>query len=184
MSVAERSDGWVGQSLKRKEDPRFITGTGTYTDDMVLPGMLHAAFVRSPEAHAKVVSVDGSAALERPRIHAVYTGADLTLAAGLPMAWVPPGVEVQTPEHWPLAKDEVNHVGQAVAVVIGEDKYAVIDATEDVLVEYDPLPVVVDPEAALQDGSPLVHEDFPTNKTHEWGLGSEDMEVAWEEADV
>jgi carbon-monoxide dehydrogenase large subunit len=174
----------VGRRLKRKEDPRFITGTGNYTDDMTAPGLLHAAFVRSPEAHARIVSIDASLALERPGVLAVYVGDDLELAAGLPMAWVPPGVEVKTPEHWPLAKGEVKHVGQAVAVVICDDKYAAIDAAEDVLVEYDPLDVVVDPEAALQDGSALVHEQFGTNKTHEWGIGSEDMDVAWQEADV
>ena len=100
------------------------------------------------------------------------------------MAWVPPGVEVKTPEHWPLAKGEVKHVGQAVAVVIGEDKYAVVDAAEDVSSSTSRCRVVVDPEAALQDGSPLVHEEFGTNKTHEWGLGGEDMDVAWQEADV
>ena len=74
------------------------------------------------------------------------------------MAWVPPGVEVNAPEHWPLAKGAVKHVGDPVAVVVGEDRYAVVDAAEDVLVEYEPLPVVIDPEAALQDGSPLVHD--------------------------
>jgi aerobic carbon-monoxide dehydrogenase large subunit len=173
----------VGRSLKRKEDPRFITGQGTYTDDLTLTGTLYAAFVRSPEAHATITSIDTSAARERPGILAVYTGEDLELAAGLPMAWVPPGVEVKTPEHWPLAKGEVKHVGQAVAVVIGEDKYAVVDATEDVVVEYEPLPVVVDPEQALKDER-HVHPGIGTNKTHEWGLGSEDMDVAWAEADL
>jgi aerobic carbon-monoxide dehydrogenase large subunit len=185
MSAANGSgNGHVGRSLKRKEDPRFITGTGTYTDDITLPGVLHAAFVRSPEAHATVTSIDASAALARPGVLAVYTGEDLELAAGLPMAWVPPGVEIKTPEHWPLAKGVVRHVGQAVAVVIADDKYGAVDAAEDVIVEYEPLPVVTDPEAALQDGSPLVHEEFGTNRTHEWGLGSEDMDVAWQEADV
>jgi carbon-monoxide dehydrogenase large subunit len=177
-------DGFVGRSLRRKEDPRFITGTGTYTDDMVLPGLLYAAFVRSPEAHARIQSIDTSAAAAREGVHAVYVAEDLDIAAGLPMAWVPPGVEVNTPEHWPLAKGVVKHYGQAVAVVIGEDKYAVVDATEDVVVEYDPLPVVTDPEQALEDGSPLVHEEFGTNRTHQWGLGSEDMDAAWDEADV
>ena len=100
------------------------------------------------------------------------------------MAWVPPGVEVKTPEHWPLAKGEVKYVGQGVAVVVGEDKYAVVDAAEQVFVEYDPLPVVVDPEKALEDGSPLVHEEFGTNQTHEWSIGGGDMDAAWAEADV
>ncbi len=176
--------GYVGRRMRRKEDPPLITGQGVYTDDMVLPGMLHAAFVRSTEAHARITGIDTAAAAGRPGIHAVFTAEDLDLAAGMPMAWVPPGVDVNTPEHWPLARGEVKHVGQAVAVVFGEDKYAVVDAAREVVVSYESLPVVVDPEAALADGSPLVHEEFATNQTHQWGLGSEDMDVAWEEADV
>jgi carbon-monoxide dehydrogenase large subunit len=182
--MSGNGNGYVGRRMRRKEDPPLITGKGQYVDDMVLPGMLYAAIVRSPEAHAKITSIDASAALEREGIHAVMTADDLDLAAGMPMAWVPPGVEIKTPEHWPLARGEVKHVGQAVAAIFGEDKYAVIDAAEDVIVEYEPLPVVVDPEAALQDGADLVHPEFGTNKTHEWGLGSEDMDVAWQEADV
>ena len=175
---------WVGQALRRKEDPRMITGRGRYVDDMTLPGMLYMAVVRSPEAHARIVSIDMAAARELPGVHAVFAGEDLELGAGIPMAWVPPGVEVKTPEHWPLAKGEVKYVGQGVAVVIGDDKYAVVDAAEQVLVEYDPLPVVVDPEKALEPGSPLVHEDFGTNQTHEWTIGGGDMEAAWSEAEV
>ena len=164
---------WVGQAIKRKEDPPLITGRGTYVDDIALPGMLWAAFVRSTEAHARIVSVDTEAAKARTGVHAVLTGEDLQLESGLPMAWVPPGVDVNAPEHWPLAKGAVKHVGDPVAVVVGEDRYAVVDATEDVLVEYDPLPVVTDPEAALQDGSPLVWEQFGSNRIHEWSLGTE-----------
>src|SRR5436305_1631526 len=158
-ATAQRTNGggYVGQRLRRKEDPPLITGRGVYTDDMVLPGMLYVAVVRSPEAHATITSIDASAALARPGIHAVLTADDLDLAAGMPMAWVPPGVEVNTPEHSPLAPGEVKHVGQAVAAVFGEDKYAVVDAAAEVVVDYEPLPVVVDPEAALADGSPLVH---------------------------
>ena len=106
------------------------------------------------------------------------------MEAGLPMAWVPPGVEVNTPDHWVLAKDEVKHVGDPVALVIGDDRYAVIDAAEDVLVEYDPLPVVTDPEKALEEGSPLVHEQFGTNKVCDWSLGGGDLEAGFAEADV
>ena len=175
---------WVGQALRRKEDPRMITGRGRYVDDMVVAGMLYMAVVRSPEAHAKIVSIDASAAQEIPGIHGVFTGEDLDLGAGLPMAWVPPGVEIRSPEHWPLAKGEVKYVGQGVAVVLGEDKYAVVDAAEQVLVDYDPLPVVVDPEKALEEGSALVHEDLGTNSTHEWSIGGGDMDAAWAEADV
>jgi aerobic carbon-monoxide dehydrogenase large subunit len=174
----------VGQAMRRKEDPRLITGRASYVDDIVLPGQLYAAIVRSPEAHARIVSIDTSAASARDDVHGVFTGEDLDLLAPLPMAWVPPGVEIKNPAHWPLARGEVNHVGEAVAVVLGDDKYAVVDAAEDVVVEYDPLPVVVDPEAALEEGSPLVHEDIGTNKTHEWGLGGGDLDAAFAEADV
>src|ERR1700749_5069834 len=140
----------VMQALRRKEDPRLITGQGTYVDDINLPGQLWAAWVRSPEAHAKIVSIDTSAAKDRDGIVAVYTNEDLDMEAGLPMAWVPPGVEVNTPEHWVLAKGEVKHAGDPVALVVGSSRYAVVDAAEDVVVQYDPLPVVTDPEAALE----------------------------------
>ena len=119
-----------------------------------------------------------------PACIAVYTNEDLDMEAGLPMAWVPPGVEVNTPDHWVLAKDAVKHVGDPVALVIGTDRYAVVDAAEDVIVEYDPLPVVTDPETALEDGSPLVHEQFGTNKVYEWSLGGGDLEAGFAEADV
>ncbi len=174
----------VGRALRRKEDPRLITGRARYIDDIVLPGTLWAAIVRSPEAHARIVSIDGSAALARDGIHAVYTGEDMAdLGGPLPMAWAPPGVEVNNPEHWPLARGTVNHVGDAVAVVLGEDRYAVVDAAEDVLVEYDPLPAVVDPEAALA-GAPFVHESLGTNKVHEWSLPGGDLEAGFAEAEV
>jgi carbon-monoxide dehydrogenase large subunit len=174
----------VGKAMRRKEDPRLITGMGLYVDDINLTGQLWAAWVRSPEAHAKIVSIDTSAAKARPGIHAVYTNADLDMEAGLPMAWAPPGVEVKTPDHWVLAKDTVNHVGDPVALVVGTDRYGVIDAAEDVIVEYDPLAVVVDPEKALEDGSPLVHESLGTNKICEWSLGGGDLEAGFAEADV
>jgi aerobic carbon-monoxide dehydrogenase large subunit len=185
-AVEERTsgNGYVGQAIRRREDPRFITGRGIYVDDIARPGTLHMAVVRSPEAHARIVSVDTSAALERADVVGVFTGEDLDLEGPLPMAWVPPGVEVNTPEHWPLARGKVGYVGQAVAVVVGTDKYSVIDAAEDVIVEYDPLPVVVDMEKALEDGAPLVHEDFGSNRSHEWTLAGGDVEQGFAEADV
>jgi carbon-monoxide dehydrogenase large subunit len=174
----------IGKAMRRKEDPRLITGKGTYVDDINLTGQLWAAWVRSPEAHAKITSIDASAAKARKGVHAVFTHEDLDMEAGLPMAWVPPGVEVKTPDHWVLAKDEVHHVGDPVALVIGDDRYGVIDAMEDVVVEYDPLPVVTDPEKALESGSPLVHESLGTNKICEWSLGGGDLEAGFAEADV
>src|SRR3954464_8527032 len=116
MSTLEDSrtpgNGFVGQSIRRKEDPPLITGRGRYVDDITLPGTLHAVIVRSPHAHAKIVSIDKSGAERRDDVHLVLTGDDMTApAAPLPMAWVPPGVEVKTPEHWPLARGKVCHVG-------------------------------------------------------------------------
>jgi carbon-monoxide dehydrogenase large subunit len=187
--VAERDEApspsnHVGQALRRKEDPRLITGRGRYIDDITLPGTLWMALVRSPEAHARIVSIDSSAATDRPGVWAVFTGEDMSdLGAPLPMAWVPPGVEVNNPPHWPLARGQVNHVGDPVAVVLGDDRYSVIDAAEDVVVQYEPLPVVIDPEAALE-GGPLVHEDLGTNKVHEWSLPGGDIEAGFEAAEV
>jgi aerobic carbon-monoxide dehydrogenase large subunit len=185
MSVtAAALGGSVGAALRRKEDPPLITGMGRYLDDISITGMLWMAFVRSPEAHAKIVSIDTSAAAQRDGVVAVFTGADMADIGGpLPMAWVPPGVEVNNPEHWPLARDEVNHVGDPVAVVIGDDRYAVSDAVEDVVVEYESLTVVVDPEQAIA-GGPLVHETLGTNKVHEWTLAGGDVEAGFAEADV
>src|SRR6476619_5565258 len=151
-------NGHVGQALRRKEDPRLIQGQASYVDDITLTGQVWAAWVRSPEAHAKIVSIDTSAAKARDGVLAVYTHEDLDMEAGLPMAWVPPGVEVNTPDHWVLAKGEVKHVGDPVALVIGNDRYTVVDAAEDVIVDYVQEPVVTDPEKALEEGSALVHE--------------------------
>ena len=174
----------VGRSLRRKEDPRLITGRARYVDDISLPGTAWAALVRSPHAHAKIVSIDTSVARARPGVHAVYTGQDMTdLAAPLPMAWVPPGVNVNNPDHWPLARDAIKHVGDPVAVVLGDDRYAVVDAAEDVVVEYEELPVVTDPEAALH-GGPLVHEQFGSNEVHQWSLSGGDLDAGFAAADV
>jgi len=177
---------YVGRTMRRKEDPRMITGLGTYVDDMVLPGMLYAAIVRSPEAHATITSIDKSAAEAREDVVAVFTGEDLAgdFEGPMAMVWAPPGVEIRTPEHWPLKRGEVKHVGDPVAVVVGTDRYSVVDAAEEVIVEYEPKPAVVDPEEALEDGTPLVWDQFGTNKTHEWGISGGDVDAAIAEADV
>src|SRR4051812_28168272 len=185
MSATEApAQKWVGQAIKRKEDPRLIMGRGRYVDDLNVTRQLWASFVRSPEAHAKITSIDTSAAAAYDGVIAVFTGNDLDLESPLPMAWVPPDVEVKNPPHWAIAKDEVHHVGDPVALVIGSDRYAVVDAAEHVAVEYDPLPVVVDIEKALEDGAPLVHEDLGTNKCHEWSLGGGDLEAGFAAAEV
>ncbi|MFL5850105.1 MAG: xanthine dehydrogenase family protein molybdopterin-binding subunit [Solirubrobacteraceae bacterium] len=181
---ATDGNGWVGRTMRRKEDPRMITGEGTYVDDVTPHGTLYAAIVRSPEAHARIVSIDTSAAKARDDVIAVFTGEDLSdLEVPLPMAWAPPGVEMRTPDHWPLARGKVCHVGDPVAVVIADNKYTVVDAAEDVVVEYDPLPVVTDPEKALEDGAPIIHEQFGTNESYQWSLGGGDLEAGFAEAD-
>jgi aerobic carbon-monoxide dehydrogenase large subunit len=182
-STTTGGNGHVGRALRRKEDPRLITGRSRYVDDISLPGTQYVAFVRSPEAHAKITSIDASAALARPGVIAVFTGEDMDSGGPLPVAWVPPGVEVRSPDHWPLAKGEVKHVGDPVAAVIGDDRYAVVDAAEDVLVDYEPLPVVMDPEEALKDET-LVWHSLGTNPSHEWSLGGGDIEAGFAEADV
>ncbi|MGH2941675.1 MAG: xanthine dehydrogenase family protein molybdopterin-binding subunit [Solirubrobacteraceae bacterium] len=184
-TVQVPNTSYVGQSLRRKEDPRLITGRATYVDDLALPGMLYIAVVRSTEAHAKIVSIDGSDALAHPDVRGVFTGEDMSdLLAPLPMAWAPPGVEIKTPERWPLARGHVAHVGDAVAMVVGDDRYSVVDAAGLVRVDYESLPVVVDVEEALKDET-LVHESLGTNKAHEWSMGGGgDIEQALADSEV
>ena len=177
---------FVGQALRRKEDPRMIRGRGRYIDDIVVPGLLWAAIVRSPEAHANITSIDTSAAASRDDVVAVFTAEDLAEEFAIPMvmAWSPPGVEINTPENWPLKRGQVKHVGDPVAVVIATDRYAAVDAAEAVVVEYEPLPVVIDPERAMEEGSPLVWEQFGTNRTHEYRVSGGDIDAALADADV
>jgi aerobic carbon-monoxide dehydrogenase large subunit len=191
MSATVSGDGrasasHVGRAMRRKEDPRMIRGRGRYIDDIVVPGTLYAAIVRSPEAHANIASIDTAAAGARDDVVGVFTGEDLAddFKAPMAMAWSPLGVEINTPEHWPLKRGQVKHVGDPVAVVVGTDPYSVVDAADDVVVAYDPLPVVVDPEKALEEGSPLVWDQFGTNKTHEYNVSGGDIAAALAEADV
>ena len=158
MSVTDApTDGrHVGQSMKRREDPRMITGRGNYIDDMVLPGMLHMAVVRSPEAHATITSIDAEeakASRRRGRLHPRGPGRR-DPRRRCPCAWDPPGVEIKVPEHWPIKKGEVKHVGDPIAVVVAETKGQAMDGADLVIAELDPKPAVVDPERALEDGSP------------------------------
>ncbi|MDQ3637862.1 MAG: molybdopterin-dependent oxidoreductase, partial [Actinomycetota bacterium] len=183
--MTETARRYMGNSVLRKEDPALLTGHASFTDDIHLPGMLHFALLRSPHAHAKVLSVDASAARERPGIVAVFTGEDLAeeWAIGIPTGW-PVTEDIKIPDHWPLARGEVNHAGDGVAVVVATDRYRAQDALEFIDVEYEVLPIVVDVEAALEEGSPLVHEELGTNECYTWPLGTGDIDKAFEEADV
>ena len=173
----------VGKPRLRKEDARLLTGSTRWTDNIVLPGMLHMAIVRSPMAHARITRVDVSAALQRPGVLAAFSGADLAGELGsLPCAW-PVTADIVHPDHHPLAVDEVRHVGEAVAVVVARDRYAAADALEAVQVDYDPLPPVLDMEEALRD-EVLVHSDKGTNKTYLWPFDGGDYDAARAKADV
>ncbi|WP_460038441.1 xanthine dehydrogenase family protein molybdopterin-binding subunit [Thermaerobacter litoralis] len=174
----------IGARLKRKEDPRLITGSGTYTDDIKLPNMVHMAVVRSPHAHARIRRIDTAAARSAPGVVAVLTGEELKagLMAPLPCAWLYEGLK--NPPHWPLAIDRVRHVGEGVAVVVAETRAAAKDAAALVEVDYEPLPAVVDPEKAMESGAPLVHDQFDTNVAYTWEAAGGDVEAAFREADV
>ncbi len=180
----------VGQARKRKEDARLITGETTWTDNMVLPGMLHLAVVRSPVAHAKLGAVDVEAARSAPNVVAVFTGRDLAEEQGaIPCAW-PVTPEMVNPGHPSVAVDEVNHVGEAVAVIVARSKAAAQDAVELVDVDYEPLPVVLDMERALAEGADLCHDHVESNESFRWifdagdaGTGT-DTDEAFAAADV
>ncbi len=163
--------GYIGKPMKRVEDPRFIQGKGKYVANLQIPGMLHAAIVRSPHAHAKINSIDTSAALAMPGVVGVYTGADLAAdgVGGLPCGFNPPGIK--TAPHPVLAIGKVRHVGDGVAVVIAENRYAAQDAADAVQVDYTPLPAVVDAKKAVDPSAPQLHDEIPNNTSFYWALG-------------
>src|SRR4051794_32319979 len=178
MANAPTGQRELGRARKRKEDAKLVTGQTTWTDNIQMPGMAHMAFLRSPMAHARITSLDVSPALERPGVFAAYTAADLGAdELSLPCAW-PVTEDMVHPDHHPLATDEVRYVGDAVAVVVARDRYSAADALEAIEVEYDPLPAVVDMEAALE-GGPLVHEGSGTNKSYTWPLVNGDVDAAF-----
>jgi aerobic carbon-monoxide dehydrogenase large subunit len=175
----------VGSRIRRREDPRLITGRATYVDDVKQVGTVYAAFVRSPYAHAKITRVDLSAAKEHPAVLAAYSGDDLHhvhgLKSSLPVAHKFP--DLHTPPHWILAVDVVHYVGEPVAVIVANSAYAVRDAAELIAVEYEPLPVVVDPLLAAA-GPPYVHPNLGTNVAYTMPYSAGEPERAFAEADV
>ena len=174
-----------GSGIRRREDPRLITGRASYTDDIKLPGMLHAAILRSPYAHANIKSVDTSGAAGQPGVVAVYTGADTDgVLNPLPCAWLIPGSDLKTPAHPPVAKDKVRYVGDAVAVVVAESRYQAEDALEHIAIDYEPLDVVINPKAAAQDGAPQIHDDVPNNIAFTWAVAGGDTDAAFADAAV
>ena len=159
----------LGASIKRREDPRFITGKGNYTDDLKLAGMTHAAFVRSPHANAKIRKIDTSKASKAPGVVAIFTGKDMTGVNSLPCGWLLP--ELKIPAHMPLASDAARYVGDPVAIVIAESQSAASDAADLVAVDWEVLPSVTATEQATAKGSVQIHEVAPDNVAFKWQIG-------------
>ena len=162
-----RARSGIGARVRRNEDARLLTGRALFVDDVPLDGPLHVAFLRSQHAHARLTSVDASAARARPGVAAVYTAADLGAYWRPGPLLVPPppipGLVFNACTQVPLARDKLRHVGEPIAMVVAESRYLAEDALDDIVVEADPLPAVVDLEAALAPAAPRVHEHLPSN---------------------
>jgi carbon-monoxide dehydrogenase large subunit len=175
--MAGSTDG-IGARVTRREDKRFITGKGRYTDDMQVPGMMHAAFVRSPHAHAKINGIDAEAARAMPGVVAVLTGAELVAdgVGNLICGWMihsKDGSPMKMGAWRALEPEIVRHVGQAVAVVVAETRAQARDAADAVEVDYEPLPAVVDALDALKEGAPQIHPEAEGNLIYDWEIGDE-----------
>jgi carbon-monoxide dehydrogenase large subunit len=164
----------IGQSVRRKEDGRFLTGTGQYTNDVVVPHTTHAFFLRSPHAHATIRGIDTSRAKSAPGVIAIFTGADLAGVNGLPCGWLitsTDGTPMNEPPHPVLAQGKVRFVGDVVALVVAESPSQAKDAAEMIDVDYDPLPAVVNCVDALKPGAAQIHDGAPGNRCYTWALG-------------
>ncbi len=180
---------FIGKRVKRNEDPRLLTGQAQFVDDVEIPGMLHAAFLRSDYAHARLLSIDVSEARKRAGVVAVFTAEDMgdDWQPGPPLVSPPPTVKdviFHSRRQVPLVKDKVRHAGEAIAVVIAESRYIAEDAVEDILVEFEPLEAVIDLEKGLEAGSPLVHDDLESNLAAHLFQKKGDYEAAREKADL
>ena len=174
---------YTGQSVRRFEDPRLLTGQGSYVDDIKLPGLLHAAVLRSLHAHANVRSIDASGASRLPGVVAVFTAADIQdLAVEIPTRTNTGADEFNPPRHPILASDKVCYVGQAVAVVIAEDPYSAADALEQILVDYETLPAVIDPDQATEEAAIVVHSDLGSNVSLRTLNAGGDLNAAFSQA--
>src|SRR5579863_2935672 len=177
----EMAEKYFGKRQKRTEDPRLIQGLAHYVDDIKLADTLHAVFLRSMYAHARIKSVDTSAAAKVPGVVAVYTGKDVSAKIGaVPCAASLPDLKV--PDHRVLATNKVYFVGHPIAVVVAENKYAAKDAADLIQVDYEELHVVTDEEKAAQ-GGPIVHEQFGTNIAYKLTSGEGDIDAALKSAD-
>jgi len=183
------SENGIGASTLRKEDARFLTGKGRYTDDINRPRQLYAYIVRSPEAHASIDSIDSSAAEAAPGVVGVFTGQQMSDdgVGSLPCGWLihnKDGSPMVEPPHIPLAVDRVRHVGDQVAVVVAESKSQAKEAAELLAIEYGPLPALASLAAAREPGAPLVWDDAAGNLCYDWEVGDKAAaDAAFEAAD-
>ena len=174
-----------GSGIRRREDPRLITGQASYTDDIKLTNMAHAAILRSPHAHARILDIDTSNAKIAPGVVAVYTGVDIEGKLNpIPCAWVPPDSDVKVVDYLSIAKDTVRYSGEAVAVVVAENRYQAEDALELIEVNYSPMPAVVTADDAMGDGAPQLHSDAPNNQAFHWVAAGGDTDSAFDTAEV
>jgi carbon-monoxide dehydrogenase large subunit len=189
VTDSNKTGKYVGQRVKRNEDPRLLTGQALFVDDVELAGMLHAAFLRSDFAHARVRGIDVSAARARPGVVAVYTAEDMgDFWRPGPLIVPPPskveGVVFHARTQIPMVKDKAHHIGDPLAVVVAESRYIAEDALEDIFVDYEPLDAVVDLEKGLEPDAPLVHDDLGSNLAAHVVQQKGDFEAARKESDV
>src|SRR5580692_6060877 len=172
----------VGKRIRRREDPRLITGTAIYVEDIQMPGMHHAAIVRSPHAAAKIRSINTGPAAQAPGVIAVFTGKDTAHVGPVPCGASLPGLRV--PHHHILATERVYFVGHPVAVVVATDRYLAQDAADLVEIDWEVLQAVADPEKAIAPGAPPVHPEWPDNTAFKFDQKGGDIDAAFAEADV
>ena len=185
MTAIETAPGFVGTSVKRKEDASLLRGRGTFVDNLTLPGTVYMAVVRSPYPRARIKGVSLDAARGAEGVVAAFSGSDLAddWTGGMPCAW-PVTEDIKMPPHFPLASDEARYQGDGVAVVVAESRALAKDAAELVDVDYEPLPSIANVERALGDDAPLVHEDLGSNECYVWKLETDGVQAAIDAADV
>lgn len=176
--MEDRKTVEIGDKVRRRETQRFITGTGTFVDDVRLPGSLYVAFVRSPYAHARIQGIEVQPALSLPGVRAALTGKDLAPHLTSVRGGPKPGIKI-----YPLAIDKVRHVGEPLAAVVAETRYQAEDAAEAVIVDFDPLPPVIDPEKAMEASSPRLFEELDGNIVYELHFSTPDIDKVFKQAD-
>lgn len=174
------ADGGIGAATKRREDVRFLTGTGNYTDDINMRGQAYVHFLRSDVAHGRIKGIDTAEAAAMPGVIRIFTGADFEGVGSIPCGWQVTdrhGQPMQEPAHPVLAQGKVRHVGDPIAAVVAETRAEARDAAEAIAVDIEELPAVIDMKAALDDGAPKVHDDLTSNLCYDWGFVEDNREA-------